>query len=63
LIALPLDDEAVGRQALIRAHDGNVADDHLLDRDFAGLPVAAHGRGFGASFASASIAFLARPIA
>jgi hypothetical protein len=41
LIALvPLDDEAVGRQALVRLDDRDVADRQLLDRDFPGLPVA-----------------------
>src|SRR3546814_20100860 len=31
------DDEAVSRQALVRADDGDIPNDHLLDRDFAGL--------------------------
>src|SRR3546814_16193749 len=40
------DDEAVSRQALVRADAGDIPNDHLLDRDFAGLAVASHGRGF-----------------
>jgi hypothetical protein len=41
------DDETIGGKAFVWSDDSNIPDNHLLDRDFAGLPVTSHGRGFG----------------
>src|SRR3546814_4296730 len=48
--ARPLDDEAVGGQALVRAHDHDVADHEFLDRKLRRLSVTANRRLFRREF-------------